>query len=335
LSVRAPKTYHALVGTKDETVPLSRRALLRTGGVALGGVLAGCQRDDSEQFPRRNRRPPPHRIRLRCRRRPTGRGSRPTRRTGGHLDGRAVTDSPETYWRFFVQASPPVVADGRTYTAEHGRERSLVARDAATGRVEWSRVVDRGGEFGVPTVAGETLVAQSYSLCFGFDRETGERRWELDVGRGPPGSPVVADGVAYLASGSFSDWPTVVVAVDTETGAERWRTDLGTGELHLRGSVAVADGLILVADGVSRWQFDLPRATTPTVDAEAVYAGQRGFEERSVVAVGRADGERRWRRDTEEVGISDTVQAGVYGPPTLVEGGVYVVAADGIRAFGR
>jgi outer membrane protein assembly factor BamB len=402
---------------------LSRRALLRAGGVAVGSVLAGCTGDD-EEFP------PPEPTSAA----PQDPTSMPTttdwprfqadRWNTGHLAGRAVPDDPETYWQFFVQSSLPVVAGGTMYTAEYGRERSLVARDAATGRVRWTRAVDRGGALGAPTVAGGTLVVQSFGLCFGFDRATGDLRWELDIGRGTPGSPVVVDGVAFLANGAFSEWPSAAFAVDVETGEERWRTDLGTGEVHLRGSVAVADSLVLVvdrdlvaldgetgsevwraafdapaettpvvasgtayvtdtegtlhavstadgserwtaavgeperasaaaaadgevyvgtdaglhaltADGEVRWEVDLPRAATPTVDADTVYAGQRGFDERAVVAVARRNGEERWRRDTDEVGISDTVQAGVRGPPTLVEGGVYVVAADGIRAFGR
>jgi hypothetical protein len=51
--------------------------------------------------------------------------------------------------------------------------------------------------------------------------------------------------------------------------------------------------------------------------------------------VNRDDGSERWRYDTEEKQVSDTIQAGVRGPPTLVDNGVYVVAADGLDALGR
>lgn len=413
----------------------TRRALLRAGGVGLGGLLAGCTSDDlggvvppgekSEEFP------PPE---------PTSAAPQnPTAMpTGtdwprfqadagntGHVDGlTAVPDAPEVYWEFFVQSSPPVVADGTFYATEYGRDRSLAARDAATGRVQWTKNVDRGGAVGVPTVAGETLVGQSFGLLRAVDRETQELRWEHDIGRGPPGSPVVVDGVAYLASGVFEEWPTEVFAVDVATGEERWRTDLGGGQLHLRGSVAVDDGRVFVVDGdlvvldtadgeerwraafdapaettptvadgtvyvtdtdgtlhavaaadgterwtadvgepdrgtaaavvddevyvgtgsglhaltaggETRWTFDATQAMTPTVDTDAVYVGEGGFEDRAVFAVDREDGTERWRHETDEQGISDTIQAGIRGPPTLVEGGVYVVAADGMRAFGR
>lgn len=344
--------------------------------------------------------------------------------TGHVQDVTAVPDAPEVYWQFFVQSSTPVVADETLYTSEYGRERSLVARDAATGRVRWTTRVSNGGSMGVPTVVGDRLIVQSYGLLFAFDRRMGKRQWEYDIGRGPPGSPVVVDGVAYLANGSFSEWSAEAFAVDVATGEERWRTELGTGEVHLGGSVAVADDTMFVVDGdlvgldvadgseiwrtafeapaettpsvangtvyvtdgagtfhavtaadgtkrwsaevgepergmaativdeevyvgtetglhalttdgTKRWQSDVKRATPPTVDTDAVYVGERGYDERSVVALAREDGSERWQHGTDEQGISDTVQAGIRGPPTLVEGGVYVVAADGMYAFGR
>jgi outer membrane protein assembly factor BamB len=71
------------------------------------------------------------------------------------------------------------------------------------------------------------------------------------------------------------------------------------------------------------------------VGTDAVYVGERGFDNRAVLAFGRDEGERRWEQRTEEQTVSDTVQAGVWGPPTLVDGGVYAAAADGLYAFGR
>lgn len=431
--------------------PHTRRALLRAGGLVLGGLVTGCLGDNGDgdgdtdtDEPSARPEPtstvtetvepeefPPPEPTSAAPKNPT---AMPTRTdwprlhadTGntGHLDAQAVPDAPETYWQFFVQSSPPVVADGTLYTAEYGPTQALVARDAATGRLQWAREVERGGAMGVPTVAGDTLVLQSYGTLFGFDRASGDLRWDLDIGRGPPGSPVVVDGVAYLANGSFSTWPSEAFAVAVESGTERWRTDLGTGELRLRGSVAVDDGTVFVVDGdlvaldvetgteewrvafdapaettptaadgtvfvtdtdgtlhavatadgteqwtagvgspdrgvaaavagdelyvgtdtglhalttagERRWRVDLTRAATPTVGREAVYVGERGVDDRSVYAIRRADGTERWQRRTEEQTISDVIDAGIRGPPTLVDGGVYVVAADGIRAFGR
>lgn len=426
--------------------PRTRRTFLQLSGLSLGGFLAGCTSDDpaessspiqtgrtvsttatetTEQFP------PPEPTSAA----PKDPTSMPTTtdwtrfqadatNTGHVQDVTAVPDTPEVYWQFFAQSSTPVVADGTLYTTEYGKKRSLVARSAVTGRVQWITPVNHGGALGVPTVVGETIVVQSYGLLFAFSRRTGELQWEHNIGRGSPGSPVIVDGIAYLANGSFTEWPTEAFAIEVATGEEQWRTELGTGEYHLRGSVAVdestmfvvdddlvalsvvdgsetwrttfgapaettpsvANGIVYVTDtdgilhavaaedgseqwstevgepdrgtavavvddevyvgtdtglhavttdGTKRWEFNAGQATTPTVDTNAVYVGERGFDNRDVFAIDRTDGSKRWQYSTNERAISDTVQAGVRGPPTLVEGGMYVVAADGMYAFGR
>ena len=434
--------------------PSTRRQLLQTGSVALGGLLAGCLSDvtsdggststsytptgappateTATQSPtptETDEWPPPS---------PTpGAPEDPTpmpvstdwHRLGAdagntnHVEGvTAVPTASEVYWHFFAYASVPVVADGTLYTTENADGRYLVARDAATGRRQWATEASDGGALGVPVVADDRLLVQSYSYLFCFDRATGTKRWTLDIGRGPVASPVVRDGVVYLANGEFSEWPAEAFAVDLADGDVEWQTDLGDNS-RLRGSPAVDDRAVYVvagdlraldpADGTLRWTHDLSApaettptvanesvyvtdtegtlhavatdgteqwtasvgepirgssvavagdevyagtetgltalstdgtqrwrgeartATTPTVGTDAVYVGERGFEDRSVLAFGRDEGERRWEQRTEKQTISDYIQAGVWGPPTLVDGGVYVAAADGLYAFGR
>jgi outer membrane protein assembly factor BamB len=435
--------------------PSTRRKLLQTSGVTLGGLLAGCLSDvTSDGAPPQTSRtptgvpaatetatqsptptetdewPPPS---------PTpGAPEDPTpmpvstdwQRLGAdagntnHDDGvTALPESSEVYWHFFAYASVPVVADGTLYTTESGDGRYLVARDAATGSRQWATEASDGGALGVPVVADDRILVQSYSSLFCFDRATGTEQWRFDVGRGPVASPVVRDGVVYLANGEFSGWPAEAFAVGLADGEHRWRTDLGIVGGRLRGSVAVddsavyvvagdlraldqsdgtvrwthdlsapaettptlADGSVYVTDtegtlhavstdgterwtasvgepirgsavavageevyagtetgltalstdGTRRWRGEARRATTPTVGSDAVYVGERGFDNRSVLAFGRDEGERRWEQRTEKQTVSDYTQAGVWGPPTLVDGGVYVAAADGLYAFGR
>ncbi|WP_170845570.1 outer membrane protein assembly factor BamB family protein [Halorientalis persicus] len=342
----------------------------------------------------------------------------------GHLsDVTAVPEDPEIYWDFYVSSSPPVVADRSLYTTEYREERSVVARNAATGELQWTTAVDGGG-MGMPAVASDEVLVQSYTRLSGFDRQSGDKLWKRTIGQGPPGCPVVVDGVAYLANGAFNEWSTEVFAFDVSTGEQQWRTTLADDDSDLEGSVAVNDGYVFivagdiiafnttdgsevwrtqldspaettptvsdgkvyvtdsegtlhavrtedgserwtadvgepesgtavaVADdevyagtksrlssltttGELRWEVDLTDALTPTVDTDAVYVGQSGFRNRAVYALARDDGSERWVHNTDEEQISDTVQAGVRGPPTLVEDGLYVVAADGMRAFGR
>jgi len=344
--------------------------------------------------------------------------------TGHVADVTAVPEAPELYWGFYVSSSPPVVVDGSLYTTEYRPEPSVVARDAATGKVQWTTTVERGGAMGMPSISGDLMLVQSYGLLFGVNRQSGDVVWEHEIGRGPPSCPVVVDDVAYLANGAFSDWPSELFAVDIHTGEQQWKTTVPVGEADLEGSVAVSDnhlfivagdirafdltdgtgiwhteldspaettptvfdGRVYVTDsegtlyaietvdgserwranvdtpeegtaaavandevyvgtesglhslttsGETRWQFDIANATTPTVDTDAVYVGENGFGNRAVYAVNREDGSERWRYTTEEQQVSDTIQAGVRGPPTLVDNGVYVVAADGIHALGR
>ena len=432
----------------------SRRRLLHASGITLAGLLAGCTSDvtPDDESPPTDRTPtgsPPATETATQSPTPTeteqfppasptpGAPQNPTPmpvsadwpRVGAdagntnHVDGvTACPASSEVYWHFFAYASAPVVADGTLYTTESDDGRNLVARDAETGRRQWATEASNGGALGVPVVADDRILVQSYSLLFCFDRATGTERWRRDIGRGPVSSPVVRDGVGYLANGEFSEWPAAAFAVDLADGEVRWQTDLGdTG--RLRGSVAVdddtvyvvagdlraldrsdgtvrwthdlsapaettptvADGSVyvtdsegtlhavatdgterwtasvgepirgssvavaseevyagtetglsaLTTDGERRWRGEARAATTPTVGSDAVYVGERGFENRSVLAFGRDEGDRRWEHRTDEQTISDYVQAGVWGPPTLVDGGVYVAAADGLYAFGR
>jgi outer membrane protein assembly factor BamB len=422
----------------DRPVCCTRRRALRLGGVALGGFAAGCAGDsdggstgtttdtattdrttDGTQFP------PPE---------PTPESPTDPRpvpvesdwpRTGfddanrGHDPVTAAPDSAEVYWQFYTQATPPVVADGTLYAVEHARDRALVARDAATGRREWTASFTGGG-FGPAVVAGDRIVLQTYSTLWAFDRE-GSPLWQYDLGRGDPGSPVVRDGVVYGCTGSYRDWPATAFAVGpddeerwtveldgdlrgspavvgetlyvaTETGAlralaladgsERFSADLGSPS---RATPTVANGVIFVtdeddtiharsaddgsavwtasvdtsgygglatagerlfvpareavvaldvADGSERWRTAVDEPTTPAVGAETVYAGARGFEDRSVYALDPETGDVRWSHRTEEMQVSDQILGGIVGPPTPVAGGVYAVAADGLYALG-
>jgi outer membrane protein assembly factor BamB len=180
----------------------------------------------------------------------------------------------------------------------HDADGDLVALGAADGSEVWRTALDASAET-TPSVADETVYAtDTAGTLHAVAAADGAERWTIEVGEPKRGAAVaVADDEVYVG------------------------TDSG---LH-----AVTTG------GERRWQFEMGRATTPTVGTDAVYVGERGFEKRSVFAVDRREGGHRWRRDTDRRGTSDTVQAGVRGPPTLVEGGVYVVADDGIRAFGR
>nr|WP_240940300.1 PQQ-binding-like beta-propeller repeat protein [Haloarcula argentinensis] len=252
----------------------------------------------------------------------------------GHLsDVAGVPEEPEIYGDLYVSASPPVVADGSLYTTEYREERSVVARNAATGELQWMSAVDGGG-MGIPVVADERILVQSYTRFSGFDRQNGDKLRERTIGQGPPGCPVVADDVAYLANGAFNEWSTEVFAFDISEGEQQWRTSLKEDDADLDGSVAVNDGYVFIvagdiiafdtADGSEIWrtQLDSPAKTTPTVSDGTVYVTDSGG---MLYAVRTEDGSERW---TADVGEPDRGTAAA-----VADGEVYVGTKSALYSF--
>lgn len=75
-----------------------------------------------------------------------------------------------------------------------------------------------------------------------------EPDWSLDGVVGVTGTPVVADGVVYVA-----DWQGTVHALDAATGEARWTRELGGS---IPGSVPVADDAVFVASGTTLRRLD-------------------------------------------------------------------------------
>ncbi|WP_313693618.1 PQQ-binding-like beta-propeller repeat protein [Halorarum halobium] len=237
--------------------------------------------------------------------------------------------------------TPPAVVDGDVYAAQGELQTpSSVASFAPDGTERW--LVELDGEVRAPPAVadGTVVVASDAGVLHGFSTD-GESVWEVDVASGSESGPALAAGTAFLL-----DTDGLVRAVDVADGSVGWTADVGV-EPDGRTTPAVTEDAVIVpgneavvclerADGSKRWRFGVPRgsATTPAVDDAAVYVGETGSEAR-IYALDLADGTERWHRRTEDKGISDVIASGIGGPPTLVEGGAYVVAADGIRAFGR
>ena len=347
-------------------------------------------------------------------------GHTPDRR--GRLRGTAAPDDPTLAWSFFSRMSTPVVSGGTLYAVENNRDQRLVAREAATGRQEWT--VELGGEAAsVPAVGDGRLHVQRYTAMEAYDPDGGGRLWRTDFGGGSTTPPVVVDGAVYAAQSAHqtpsavasfapdgtrrwlveldgevdappavADGTVVVVsdvgtlhalttdgepawtveiaegtqsgpaaadgvaylpdadgvvhAVEVADGDEVWTANAGAKPAQRTTPAVTADAVVVPCsgevvcldrgDGTERWRVPVAAgdATTPSVDDEVAYVGETGSQAR-ILALDLDDGTERWSRRTEDKGISDMVVSGISGPPTLVAGGAYVVAADGIRAFGR
>lgn len=210
----------------------------------------------------------------------------------GSTDTVGVRDTGTPYWRLRRVRSGPVVSDGqqlygfgnlnadpdaRQTATQPARgtaqpidtERSLVARDAATGTIQWA--VPRPGAYGTPVVAGDRVISAEGETVAAHATSDGRRLWRVAIehtgDRPRPGTPVVADGVVYVPVDAARNDPRVR-AYDTNDGTRLWDR-----------AVPEPDGIAVVGDTL--------------VVGGGVYDGPG-----RIAAYDTADGSRRWGVET-------------------------------------
>ncbi|MFB6160656.1 MAG: PQQ-binding-like beta-propeller repeat protein [Haloferacaceae archaeon] len=233
----------------------------------------------------------------------------------------------------------PAVGGGRLYVGTH----DLVARDAATGAVQWTfETAADAGAISAPTVVDGTVYVAGVlrdSTLYAVDAASGEERWRVGTAGTPgPGAPAVADGRAYVVDESGA-----VTAVATADGSERWQVTPDPGGWAVApvvadGRVYVAgDGVVLAldaADGTERWRRDVGHGVRPPVAVAGgtVYAAGRDGR---VTALDGDEGTERWGADVDGVGLasptvaggSDTVYVGAGGEGGE-DGALYALDGD-------
>lgn len=164
----------------------------------------------------------------------------------------------------------------------------------------------------------------------------GRIRWTFQTATGGPahhvGSPVVADGVIYVAEGGAFDGDETsgrVYAVDLATGEQRWRYD--AGGTNSFGEPALADGTLLqpvsgtlvgidAATGTQRWELDRDLDTGVTVADGTAYVLGKGYADpMTVYAVDVSTGDTRWAHE-----LSGTSSFPRPTRPAVADGTVYV-----------
>lgn len=145
--------------------------------------------------------------------------------------------------------------------------------------------------------------------------------------------PVVADGVAYVASPPAPpEDPLTVAAVDARDGSVQWRRDVEvqSSVYAASGSTAVTADAVVVgtreggalldrATGAVRWTTTKPM-TTPAVHGDLVVAAADVESPDAVVALDRETGDVRWSAGDGVFDAGDT-------------GWVATVALDGDHAY--
>jgi len=177
------------------------------------------------------------------------------------------------------------------------------------GAADWSQY--RSGPAHLGTNPSEAVLSPTTV------RELGQA-WTSSIG-GTVSAPVVAGGTVYAGSSNGSAY-----ALDAVTGASRWTATVGgtvsgpaaVGRTVFVGSSSGTVRALDAATGANRWTATTsPVRGAPTVTGGTVYVGTGG----GVYALDAATGARRWTASTGG-SVSDS--------PTVVDGVVYVVAAD-------
>ncbi len=170
-------------------------------------------------------------------------------------------------------------------------------RDAVFGVEQW-RFVTGGLVYGSPIVAdGVVYIGSGTDKLYALETLTGVQRWTFTTRGDVYSAAAVADGTVYV--GSVDNY---LYAVDTRTGKQRWKFLTGKNG---SSSPTVADGVVYVGGGV-----DVPGPGGVGSDYIAGY----------VYAIDAGTGKQRWKF---------TTPSRVEEPPTVVDGVVYACSVSG------
>ncbi len=228
-----------------------------------------------------------------------------------------IPPPPSPAWRYLVKSAfwaTPALFGDRVYVGSADGVMHAVA--IADGKVAWTTPTG-GAIYGEALVTAENVyVFNDAGRLLALTRADGRERWHADLGGSdvprelpadaPPyafdyqaPSPVLADGVLYLASADG-----ICHALDATTGKPLWQHSVGG---KIRTSALVLDDRIILASldqfvsaldrktGTPLWRIDSggPVTTSPVFAGGHILVGTRSY---MLVALHPADGSRAWER---------------------------------------
>lgn len=244
-----------------------------------------------------------------------------------HIYG--ITNKNELSWKFPLSdgvAGSPVISNGTLYLGSSNA--SFYALDAATGKVQWSKVTGNGIASS-PAIFNNRVYFGSYdSYVYSLDVATGGEIWKTKTGAGVFSSPTVVDGVVYVGGQD-----TYIYALDAESGHILWQVKTNN---FINSSPCVWNKMVFVGSKDSNlyaldlsgrvlWKKASPGefASSPTIANGVLYVGSW---DSYLYALNPMNGKELWKYQTSY---------GIESSPAVVDGRVYVGARNGyLYGFG-
>lgn len=240
----------------------------------------------------------------------------------------------------------PRVTDDGAFGVTRGRRRdqdspTVFRLNPSTGAPDWQHDLPTDPTY-TPVLDAGTLVTAGRErspdggvvVAYSTD---GTESWRFELDGLLWAEPTIGDGAVFVA-----DRDGTVTALALDDGDVRWQRNLeGAPKRFCYGEeslYAFADGLRTLdpEDGSTIWQTEAG-GDPVCVDADAIYCvGPDRFSmPRYLRVVDRETREQSWSYEFPMVTHGDIQTVGVRGRPALVEGGLFVAAADGLYAFER
>lgn len=241
-------------------------------------------------------------------------------------DSRGVRTNGTPYWRI-KSARTPIVKDKRMYMPEG---RTVVARDAATGVLQWKTELEIPEMVGVNSpvaIADGRIYATTREMILSFDSSTGSITWSNKLSDSGQSVPTIDDDTVYLCNGGRKSGKAY--AFNANDGEKRWeRTVSGA----VAEAVAIDDETIYVgadslyalakSSGDEKWTI----STTDSISLPPVVTGNHVYvtDSRTLYAI-RKTGEVDWKiPDVRVNGLSVTERFVFYS----VQGGLVALERE-------
>jgi outer membrane protein assembly factor BamB len=222
----------------------------------------------------------------------------------------------------------PVDANGEVYTTSSSG--AVAAFVGSTGALSWSTVLSgAAGPASLDSSSGILLVGEATGNLLALNANTGATEWSFAAGGAVVAAPTVSGGVVYFGSGSGD-----VYALTESNGAQRWS--------YSAGSPIVSSTVLLTQGTVGGKPEIVAGASNGVLSALLASTGTLNFQDRwtsAIVGIGAVNGVVVVETMSGEVGAARGYTnlvvwnyhtgAGLLSSPVIVDGAIFVAAADG------